>query len=466
MKYNILIVDDRPENLLALEAIMEPMECGIIKAGSGHEALEKVFNNNIGLIILDVQMPEMDGFETAKLIRGIKKTSKIPIIFITANNLNQQYVFKAYESGGIDYLTKPIDPYLLKHKIRVFLKLFEYETELEDKLEELQKKNVEMEELNRQINEYAAQLEIKTIEAENANKTKSIFLANISHEIRTPMNAILGFTDILYEDEFDPVKKKKLEIIKQSGQFLLNLINDLLDLSKIEAGKVEIIRSEFSLFELFEEMHFLFTETANKQNLAFNIQMEDSVPEYVYGDERYLKQVIMNLLSNAFKFTQKGGVEILCDYADDEVTIKIKDTGIGIKQKEINLIFDVFKQTSNVVSSKLKGTGLGLAISRKFVELLGGSLTVESTYNEGSTFTINMPLPVVDSNLFDNNYSNFQIQNVELMVQTWLNNFKSEPLLRKILLNAINSMPARIASLEESIKVMNLKELSKIQLTQ
>lgn len=458
MKYNILVIDDNENDLREFENTLKKHECNIITASSGEEALAISRNTELAVMVIDVQMPGMDGYETAGALKTIEKNINIPIIFVSDNKSDRTMMSKGYEAGAFDYLIKPVDPSILGHKIQVFLKLYEYEDELKNRLSELEHKNEEMSGLNKQINDYARQLELKTHEAEKANKAKTMFLANISHEIRTPMNAILGFTDILHEDEFDLVKKGKLAIIKQSGEFLLNLINDILDLSKIEAGKLEVVNSEFSLFKLFEEMYFLFNENAKRKNLTFSIDMEDSVPEFVFGDERYLKQVIMNLIGNSFKFTEKGGIKVVCRYVEGEAHITVYDTGIGITQNDLKKIFDAFKQVNENKTSQYKGTGLGLTISKCLIELMGGSLTVESTPGKGSTFGIGLPLKIVDRKSLKK-FTPGEPRDNEGMVQNWIDQFKNEPLLKNILLRAIRSMPPRIKALEDSIKSNNIKEI-------
>ncbi len=238
--------------------------------------------------------------------------------------------------------------------------------------------------------------------AEEANKLKSIFLSNMSHEIRTPLNAIIGFTNVLYENETDKEKKEKLEIIQQAGKHLLKIINDILDLSKIEAGNyLTLDEEEFSLKELINSIVAILKNEAEKKRIELKADISKECPDIFSGDPVRINQILMNLVGNAIKFTDKGGVYISCECKDNNVIIKIKDTGIGIPKEKIKTVFAPFIQGDNYSSRRYGGTGLGLAISKKLVELMGGDISVTSELGKGSIFTIKLPLKVV-KNKIDN----------------------------------------------------------------
>ncbi len=232
--------------------------------------------------------------------------------------------------------------------------------------------------------------------AEEANRAKSDFLANMSHEIRTPMNAIIGFTELLFSKEEDSEKKSKLGMIKTSGENLLSLINDILDFSKIEAGKIDIENKIFSLRSSLDNLYSMYRRRADEKSLEYTIKIDKLVPEYVFGDEHRIIQILTNIIGNALKFTKNGNVVIDLIYENGIAVIKITDTGIGIPEEKLESIFSVFLQADSSTEREFGGTGLGLAISRELAEFLGGSLSVMSTEGLGSVFVLKFPLPEVE----------------------------------------------------------------------
>ena len=259
--------------------------------------------------------------------------------------------------------------------------------------------------------------------ANMANKAKSEFLANMSHEIRTPMNAILGFSEALYYKIDTPQHKKMLKSVLSSGNLLLSLLNDILDLSKIEAGKLEISPQRVDLVHIVNEIEMIFAESAGKKNLEFIVNIDADFPPAVILDELRIKQVLFNMVGNAIKFTHKGrvSVHLLFEKKDEscgDLIIKIKDTGIGIPKKEHNQIFEAFSQQQGQASRKYGGTGLGLAISRRLVHAMQGSIKLESNVGQGSEFTIHMPC----TKICDVASKQSEIQNDELLQVTFENN--------------------------------------------
>jgi signal transduction histidine kinase len=229
-----------------------------------------------------------------------------------------------------------------------------------------------------------------------ASKAKSEFLANMSHELRTPMNAILGFTEMLIDGLYGDVPdalKEPLSDIQVNGRHLLHLINDVLDLSKIEAGRMELALSEYSVREVVDIVQLSLRSLAAEKGLEFATRVPDDIPP-AYGDNRRLAQCLMNLAGNAIKFTPQGRVEISVELQDDELLFRVSDTGIGIPKEELENVFAEFRQVDTTVTREFGGTGLGLSITKKFVEMHGGRIWVESESGKGSTFLFTVPLRV------------------------------------------------------------------------
>jgi signal transduction histidine kinase len=243
--------------------------------------------------------------------------------------------------------------------------------------------------LFREIQDKSHQLEV-------ANQHKSAFLANMSHELRTPLNAVIGFSEMLNARYFGDLTEKQAEYvgdIHASGKHLLSLINDILDLSKIEAGRMELEASEFDLRAALDNALTLVRERAQRGGIAVRLETDPALGA-LHGDERKVKQVVLNLLSNAVKFTPRGGVvDVVARKANGSAEIAVRDTGVGIAPADQEAIFEAFRQVGTDVTRKREGTGLGLALSRRFVELHGGTIRVESEPGKGSTFTVTLPLP-------------------------------------------------------------------------
>ena len=229
--------------------------------------------------------------------------------------------------------------------------------------------------------------------AERTSKAKSDFLARMSHEVRTPMNSIIGFTQLLLQEECDKAKLDKMNFIYLAGRHLLRIINDILDFSKIESGTLEFSAVPFSLKDTAEFIKKLFEAKSGEKGIALSVSIGPAVPEFLLGDDERLRQVVVNLIDNAFKYSIRGSITVECDYRNGSVVIAVADTGIGIPQENLSRIFDAFEQADLTASNRYEGVGLGLAISRTIVERMNGTIAVESEVRRGSRFTVTIPMP-------------------------------------------------------------------------
>jgi len=541
-RVDILLVDDRPENLLALEAILEPLGQRLVRAQSGEDALRCLLEREFAVILLDVQMPGMNGFETAELIKARERTRFTPIIFLTAISKEEEYVFRGYSVGAVDYMFKPFQPAILQSKVQVFVDLYLQQkriAEQEQRVRELERQELELQHMNELLQSEARFREIvssamdailvfdadgkvslansaaermfgtKTDEAlghpiahffpeserdatietlchsadaqrddsaspltlahahvftgrratgetfpieasiscldspagrtytlivrdvserkraeealqeqatslarsakelkalneelnrrqadlERAMTARSRFYASMSHELRTPINAVLGYSTLLLERIYGPLNDKQVEGIERTqkaARHLLELVNDVLDLSKIEAGKIDLRLQPVEFPSLIEDLFVTVKPLADEHSSKLTLDCGEDGAIKVVSDPRRVRQILLNLLSNAIKFGQGKPITVTCRRTpDDGVTIAVADEGPGISAEDQERIFLEFVQLGK--TQLQDGTGLGLPISRRLAELLRGSLTVESTLGQGSKFVLELP---------------------------------------------------------------------------
>ena len=408
-RVNILLVDDRRENLLALEAILEPLGQNMIRAESGPEALKQVLGFDFAAILLDVQMPGMNGFEVAEIIKSRERSRTIPIIFLSAISKEDAYVFKGYSMGAVDYVFKPFNTDVLRSKVAVFVELFVKQRELQNQgelLRESQKRELELEHRTSlleaearsaaKLSQMNDELHRRQVALEQAMGARNRFYASMSHELRTPINAVIGYSTIMLDNIYGPLNAKQKEGLQRTlkaARHLLELVNDVLDLSKIEAGKIELSLQPVMFPSLIEDLFVTVRPLADEYGSTLSLDTEGEHFSIV-SDPRRVRQILLNLLSNAIKFGEGKPIRVLCkENEDGSAQIEVIDQGLGIEQEDIARIFEEFVQVSE---SKQPGTGLGLPISRRLAQLLDGSLTVRSVPGEGSAFRLTLPASLED----------------------------------------------------------------------
>ena len=386
---HFLLVDDLEENLLALEALLRRPDLVLLQARSGNEALELLLRYEVALALVDVQMPVMDGFELAELMRGTDRTRRVPIIFLTAGHSDSQRRFRGYEAGAVDFLQKPIEPDILRSKSDVFFELFRQRQEVARQRDDLKM-------AAEQITQLLQESERQSAALREADQRKDEFLAMLAHELRNPLAPIRTAVDLI---RYLPVENEELnsacEIISRQVFHMVRLIDDLLDVARIARGKIELQFGPCDLAQVAKRTSEDFRKTLESKGLTLNVEIPDQ-PLIVEGDSVRLAQIVGNLLHNAGKFTPAGGtvtVRTASSHDHNDALVAVEDTGVGMQSELISRLFEPFYQANQSLDRKLGGLGLGLALAKGMIELHDGSIVATSRGpGQGSTFTLRLPL--------------------------------------------------------------------------
>lgn len=364
-KMKILLVDDREANLIALECVLQHFEADLVTANCGKVAIQQALQHEFALILMDVMMPQMDGYQCATLLRSLKLSKHTPIIFITAADRDKNYVFKGYQSGAVDFLYKPYDAIILKSKVEVFLDLYNQKLTLKES-------NRARELLNRQL--------------EEANEKLQEFVGIVSHDLRSPLASIFNMSEVLIRGHMDAEKNAKfITMIHDTSNRGLNLVKELLSLTAFGTGKVNLNIARVDTASLIQQAVAETYLQAESKGLGIVANYQNQL--FIQADQHRLMQVLINLITNAVKFSPSGSkVEVGCKIFDEKVKLWVKDSGIGIPADLQPKLFDKSQKCSRPGTAGEEGTGFGLPLSQEIIELHGSSINVQSEENAGSCF--------------------------------------------------------------------------------
>ena len=389
-KVNILLVDDQPGKLLAYRAILDELGENLLTAKSGREALEHLLRTDVTIVLMDVSMPDLDGFELAEIIRDHPRYQKTAIIFVSAVHLTDMDRLKGYASGAVDYVSVPVIPELLRAKVRVFAELYR-------KTRESERLNRELEE---RVTERTAELEASianqialTEQLREADRRKDEFLAFLAHELRNPLAPIVNAASILrMKVAGDPELNWCREVIERQAGQLTRLVDDLLDVSRITRGTIALRLEPVDVAAIVAAAVETCRPLIDLRRHNLSIRTPEQ-PLVVQADPARLTQIIANLLNNAAKYQdEEGHIELTVDSDQRDAILTVKDDGIGIAPEMLPLVFDLFSQAASAKHRADDGLGIGLALVKKLTELHGGTIQATSEgLNKGSHFVVRIP---------------------------------------------------------------------------
>ncbi len=382
-----LLVDDLEENLLSLEAVLRRDGLQVLKATSAVQALELLLKNEVALALLDVQMPEMDGFELAEIMRGNERTRRIPIIFLTAGSTDRTRRFRGYETGAVDFLQKPLEPDILRSKCDVFFELYRQRQQIAAQRDNLAASAEENSRLLKESQSYAAALK-------DADRRKDEFLATLAHELRNPLAPISNSVSILASEKSPPqVREQALGMMERQVKQMVRLVDDLMDVARITRGKIVLKQERVELADVLRTA----TEISQPMITQFEHRLTINLPKapiWLDADVTRLSQIFSNLMNNAAKYSEPGKeIRLSAETDGGFVTVRIKDQGLGMTRETMARIFDMFAQADESLERAHGGLGVGLTLVKALVEMHGGTISATSEgVGLGSEFTVRLPL--------------------------------------------------------------------------